>query len=226
MKAFAEIYDRAAERKGGEEALQALLPTGILDRSALTAISNDRYLSAMTEGVFKAGFVWKVVENKWPAFEAAFFNFDVSACAYMTPEEQAEIAKNAKIIRNLSKIKTVPLNAQMIISQAQQYGGSFGAFIAEWPDEDYVGLLAFLKQNGARLGGNTGPYFLRRMGKDGFILGRDGVAALIEANVIEKPPTSKGAMQKVQAAYNQWREETGHCFAELSRILALSIDAV
>lgn len=226
MKAFAEIYDRAAARKGGEEALQALLPTNILDSAALMAISNDRYLAAMTEGIFKAGFVWKVVENKWPGFEEAFFGFDVSACAYMTPEEQAEIAQNTAIIRNLSKIKTVPLNAQMIISQAQQYDGSFGAFIAQWPDEDYVGLLTFLKKHGARLGGNTGPYFLRQMGKDGFILGRDGVAALIDANVIEKPPTGKGAMQQVQAAYNQWREETGHEFATLSRILALSIDAV
>lgn len=226
MKSFAEIYARAAERKGGEDALQNLLPTGILDAEALMAISNDRYLSAMTEGIFKAGFVWKVVENKWPCFEKAFFGFDVSACAYMTPEEQAEIAQNTDIIRHLSKIKTVPVNAQMIINEAQKHDGSFGAFIAAWPDEDYIGLLTYLKKYGARLGGNTGPYFLRQMGKDGFILGRDGVAALIDANVIEKPPTSKGAMQEVQAAYNQWREETGYDFATLSRILALSIDAV
>lgn len=226
MKPFAEIYARAAERKGGEDALQALLPTGILDGDGLMTIPNDRYLSAMTEGIFKAGFVWKVVESKWPAFETAFWGFDISQCAYMTPEEQAEIASNTAIIRNLSKIKTVPLNAQMIIQEAQQNDGSFGAFIADWPAEDYIGLLAYLKKHGARLGGNTGPYFLRQMGKDGFILGRDGVAALIDANVIEKPPTSKGAMQQVQATFNQWREETDYNFAQLSRILALSIDAV
>jgi len=98
------------------------------------------------------------------------------------------------IIRNRSKIKTVPENAQMIINTAQQFDGSFGRFIAEWPDEDFIGLLDYLKKHGSRLGGNTGPYFLRQMGKDGFILGRDGVAALIDANVIEKPPTSKTAM--------------------------------
>lgn len=226
MKAFDEIYARAVARKGGEEALEALLPTNILNEDALMAIPNDRYLSAMTEGIFKAGFVWKVVENKWPAFEEAFWGFDISACAYMTPEEQANIAENTAIIRNLSKIKTVPLNAQMIISEAQKHEGSFGQFIASWPSEDYIGLLAYLKKHGARLGGNTGPYFLRQMGKDGFILGRDGVAALIDANVIDKPPTSKAAMQQVQAAFNQWREETGYQFAQLSRILALSIDAV
>lgn len=226
MKSFAEIFERAAERKGGEDALIPLLPTGILDDKALMTISNDRYLSAMTEGIFKAGFVWKVVESKWPGFEAAFWGFDISKCAYMTPEEQDEIASNTAIIRNLSKIKTVPLNAQMIIQEAQKHDGSFGAFIASWPAEDYIGLLAYLKKHGARLGGNTGPYFLRQMGKDGFILGRDGVAALIDANVIEKPPTSKSAMQKVQAAFNQWQAETDYNFAQLSRILALSIDAV
>ena len=33
---------------------------------------------------------------------------------------------------------------------------------------------------GARLGGMTAQYFLRFMGKDGFVFSRDGVAALIE----------------------------------------------
>jgi len=201
MKSFAEIYDLAVQRKGGEAKVKALLPTNILDAETLATIDNDRFLSAMTAGVFKAGFVWKVVESKWPAFEAAFWQFNISQCAYMTPEEEDEIANNAAIIRNRSKIKTVPLNAQMIIQEAQQHDGAFGAFIANWPDEDYIGLLAYLKKNGARLGGNTGPYFLRQMGKDGFILGRDGIAALVDANVIEKAPTSKGAMKQVQAAF-------------------------
>jgi len=225
MKPFDAIYERAVKRKGGEEALTALLPTGIVDASDLAKTPNDRFLSAMTEGVFKAGFSWKVVESKWSGFEAAFFGFNVNQCAYLTPEEFEVIAKNPAIIRNRSKIKSVPENAQMIIAAAQQYDGAFGRFVAEWPQDDYIGLLEYLKKQGSRLGGNTGPYFLRQMGKDGFILGRDGVAALIDANVIEKPPTSKGAMKQVQQAFNQWHEETGYNFAQLSRILALSIDA-
>ena len=54
---------------------------------------------------------------------------------------------------------------------------------------------------------------------------RDGVAALIEAGVIDKQPTGKADRRKVQEAYNSWREESGYGLAALSRILALSIDA-
>lgn len=226
MKAFETIYERAVKRKGGEEALAKLLPDNIMDKTALTETPNSRYLAAMTDAIFKAGFVWKVVENKWPAFEEAFFGFDISRCAYMTPEEQEAIANNAAIIRNRTKIKSVPENARMIIHAAQQYNGAFGAFIAHWPQDDYIGLLAYLQQHGSRLGGTSGQYFLRKMGKDGFILGRDGVAALIDAGVIDKAPTSKTAMRQVQQAYNQWHAETGFSFAKLSRVLALSIDAV
>lgn len=225
MKPFAEIYERAQERKGGEAALLALLPENIVNAQTLIKTPNDRYLSAMTDAIFKAGFVWKVVEAKWPAFEEAFFGFDISQCAYITPEEQEAIANNAAIIRNRTKIKTVPANAQMIIETAIKYDGSFGRFIAEWPVEDYVGLLAYLHKHGARLGGTSCQYFLRKMGKDGFILGRDGIAALINANVIEKAPNSKRAMLQVQQAYNEWHAETGFSYAKLSRVLALSIDA-
>lgn len=225
MKPFAEIYERAQERKGGEAALLALLPENIVNAQTLIETPNDRYLSAMTDAIFKAGFVWKVVEAKWPAFEEAFFGFDISQCAYITPEEQEAIANNVAIIRNRTKIKTVPANAQMIIETAIKYDGSFGRFIAEWPVEDYVGLLAYLHKHGARLGGTSCQYFLRKMGKDGFILGRDGIAALINANVIEKAPNSKRAMLQVQQAYNEWHAETGFSYAKLSRVLALSIDA-
>ncbi len=225
MKPFIEIYERAIKRKGGEDAIQALLPDSIIDNQALIDVPNHRYLSAMTNAIFKAGFVWKVVENKWPGFEAAFFAFDLSRCAYMTPEEQDAIASNPNIIRNRTKIKTVPLNAQMMIDVASQHEGSFGQFIANWPAEDYIGLLAYLKKQGARLGGTSCQYFLRQMGKDGFFLGRDGIAALINANVIDRAPSSKKSMQQVQKAYNQWHDETGFSYAKLSRILALSIDA-
>ncbi len=224
MRAFEAIYERAKKRKGGEKALHALLPDSIVDVQTLTVTPNDRYLSAMTEAIFKAGFVWRVVAQKWPAFETAFWHFDISRCAYMTPDEFDALAADASIIRNRTKIKTVQHNAQMVIETAHQHDGSFGAFIANWPDEDYIGLLDYLKKHGSRLGGNSGQYFLRQMGKDGFILGRDGIAALIKAGVIDKTPTSKTAMKQVQQAFNQWHEETGYHYASLSRILALSMD--
>jgi len=224
MPAFKTILNRAADRKGGLAALKSLLPNSIRTADELAVIPDDRWLAEMTKAIFKAGFVWKVIDTKWPGFEEAFWGFDVSRCAGLSPEDEERLCRDERIVRNRQKILTVPHNAVLVIETSKQYGG-FGNFVANWPEDDYIGLLDFLGRNGARLGGLTAQYFLRFMGKDGFVFSRDGVAALIEAGVIDKQPTGKGDRQKVQQAYNRWREESGYGLAEISRILALSIDA-
>ena len=100
----------------------------------------------------------------------------------------------------------------------------FAAFFADWPPADLVGLFAFLKKRGSRLGGNTGQYFLRFLGKDAFIFSRDVCAALVREGVVDKPPTSKRDMAKAQAAFTHWHEESGRPYCQISQILAFSID--
>lgn len=224
MQSFDEIYARAAERKGGESALRALLPTGIKAADELAALSADRYLAGMTRAIFKAGFVWKLIDNKWPGFEEAFWGFDVGRCSFMSPEDEEALCRDTRIVRNRQKILSVPRNAVMIIELAREHG-SFGRCIADWPSEDFAGLLDCLALKGSRLGGMTAQYFLRSIGKDSFVLSRDGVYALIEAGIIEKPTIGKTARQKIQQAYNRWQQETGFSLTEISRILGLSIDA-
>jgi|GEM_PF-1839938 len=58
---FEQLYQRAAERKGGKEALEALLVIkygDMTDASSLSQLSDDRVLSAFTRQIFKSGFVW------------------------------------------------------------------------------------------------------------------------------------------------------------------------
>ncbi len=224
MKAFAEIVERAAARKGSMENLMALLPDDIRTPAELAATPDDRWLSAMTMAIFKAGFAWKVIDRKWPGFEEAFWGFDPGRCAGLSPDEEEALCKDERIVRNRQKILTVPHNAVMVIETSQRHGG-FGRFVADWPDEDFIGLLDYLGKNGARLGGMTAQYFLRFIGRDGFVFSRDGVAALVAAGVIARQPTGKADRQKVQDACNRWREESGYGLAAISRILALSIDA-
>ena len=224
IKTFDEIYQRAAHRKGGSAELEELLPVAAKSSEELAAIGDDRYLAAMTRAIFRAGFVWRVITNKWPGFEEAFWHFNIMRCAMMSHDDIDALCCDERIVRNGQKIKTVPLNAGMIL-EIQKSHGSFGQFIADWPQEDYAGLLEFLKKNGARLGGTSTQYFLREIGRDGFILGKDGMAALVDAGVIDKPATGKAAMQKIQAAYNQWHKESGRNFSQISRILSMSIDS-
>ncbi len=224
MQSFDEIYARAVDRKGSESALQELLPTGIKSPEELAVISDDRCLSAMTKAIFKAGFVWKVIDNKWAGFEDAFWGFDIGRCSFMSPDDEDVLCRDTRIVRNRQKILTVSHNAVMITELAGEHG-SFSRFIADWPSEDFSGLLDILARQGSRLGGMTTQYLLRSMGKDSFILSHDGVYALIEAGVIVRASIGKTAMKKIQHCYNRWQQESGFNLAEISRILALSVDA-
>lgn len=220
MTKFVAIYERAAARKGGSTALDALLARPRTPRS-LKRISDDRYLSEMTACVFRSGFVWRIIESKWPAFEDVFHGFDSMACAMLGDEELEEIAQDTRIVRHAKKIHAVRNNA-LYVREVKEQHGSFANYIADWPVTDIVGLWADMKKRGDRLGGQTGRYFLRFMGKDTPVLSRDVVAALIQAGVIDKDPTSKKALGQVQAALNQWMDESGRSLTEISRVLAFS----
>lgn len=222
MQKLSDIYQRALERKGGEEQLTSLLVTGIKTTRELASIPDDRALAEMTRAVFKAGFIWKIIDHKWAGFEEAFWAFNIARCNMMSPDDLESLYQDTRIIRNAQKIDTVQRNAAMILELSEQYG-SFARFIAEWPDDDFIGLLDLLHKKGSRLGPQTCQYFLRFIGKDGFVLAGDGVAALIRAEIISRHPTSKRDLKLVQQAYNIWRDESGLGNAQISRILSLSI---
>lgn len=222
MIAFQEIRARAAARKGGDPALAALIGDAP-DVSALADVPDSRFLSEMTKGVFRAGFVWRVIENKWPGFEAAFLAFEPGPLLFQPDEFWEELARDARIVRNPQKIASVRKNARFVGDIAVEHGG-FGAFLAGWPPSDQVGLLALLSKRGSRLGGATGQYFLRFVGWDAFVLSRDVVAALRSAGLeIADTPSSKRDRTAIQAAFDTWRDETGLSNRQISRALALSV---
>ncbi|MDY6798293.1 MAG: DNA-3-methyladenine glycosylase I [Pseudomonadota bacterium] len=219
---FSRIYEQAVIQKGGEIAMRALLPR-VAEKGELEAMGDDRYLSEVTRGVFKAGFVWRVIDNKWPGFEAAFDGFVPLYWQQVSPEVLERLSGDERIVRNTRKILTVPENARMIVEASREHGG-FGKFLADWPSHDEVGLLLWLKRHGARLGGNTAQYFLRRVGWDGFILSRDVVAALQREALLDASPGSKKGLTQAQQAFNRWHDETGLPYSHLSKILSFTVD--
>lgn len=221
MRSFDEIFDIAAGRKGGAAALNAMLAAPKSDQE-LAAIPDDRWLAAMTRGVFQAGFNWKVVESMWPGFELAFDGFDVGRCAMLNDEDFGRLVSDTRIIRNGAKIRSVQENAVFVQQLAAEHG-SAGKAIASWPSTDFIGLLELFRKRGSRLGGSTGPYCLRSLGKDSFILSQSVTDRLIAEGVVDKPPTSKKALADVQSAFNVWMEQSGRSLTEISRVLAMSL---
>ena len=222
MRNFDFFYKRATKRKGGEAQLNTLLPK-VRSKRSVSSQKNDRILSMMSKCIFQAGFVWKVVEKKWPEFETVFKNFNTKVLVYLSPEDIEAIGKDVRIIRNMQKILTVPRNALWVNDIARDHG-SFAKFIANWPTDDLIGLFKLLKRQGERLGGMTGQRFLRQAGIDTFILTSDVVAGLRDADVdIKQNPTSQREMKLIQDKFNQWHQETGLPYTHLSKILAFSI---
>jgi len=231
QESFKSLFSRAAERKGGKKALELLLGKKILGKRLLddnaaeqsvALLSDDRVLAAFTKQIFKSGFVWRVVENKWPDFEEHFFNFNIEK-VLMMPEEMLERkAADPKIIRNFTKVKTIKSNAQMMFDITMDKNISFAQFINDWPSEDIIGLWAYLKKHGQRLGGNTGPYALRLLGKDTFILSSDVEAYLRAQQIIDGGLQSKKSLTAIQEYFNKLKKESGYSLTQLSRLIAFS----
>lgn len=208
MRQFKDILFQAAERKGGLAALDKILAeTPSRTPEEIAATPDHQILAEMTRRIFYAGFSWKVVDDKWPAFEQAFFGFDTNACAFLTEAQFDTLMQDRGIVRNGAKIKSVQLNAQFLLDRAAERG-SAARFFAEWPDSDYVGLLDVLKKRASHLGGDAAGRFLRAIGKPAFIATTDMVAALIREGVIEQKPSGKRDLAAVQAAFNEWSEES------------------
>ena len=223
MKAFDDIWAIAAARKGGDAALEESLAAHASKTPAeIAATPDDRILSSMARFAFQAGFSWKVIETKWPGFEAAFDGFDVNACAYPSEEKFDALLKDARIVRNARKILSVQANARFLLDLAQEHG-SAARFFADWPEADLIGLLDVLKARSSGLGGETAMRLLRTLGKPAFITTRDVTAALIRDGALEKPPSGKKDFARVQAAFNEWSKQSGRDLTAISRVLAMSV---
>jgi 3-methyladenine DNA glycosylase Tag len=222
MRDYKWLHEFCLNRFGSAKALEAMLPQPRSD-AELRALSDDRYLSLISLRIFRAGLKHSLVDAKWPAFEEVFFGFDPEKVVLMGAERLENLMQDARLIRHLGKLKSVPRNAQFILDVRREKG-SFGALIADWPVSDIVGLWKYLAKHGSQLGGLSAPRFLRMVGKDTFIPTDDMVAALKAQDIIDKAPTSLKDLAAVQAAFNQWQAESGRPLCQLSVMLAHTVN--
>jgi len=219
---FKSIQARAAKRKGGVKALAALLPK-TRDNKELAKLTDDRVLAEMARRVFCAGFVWSVIDKKWPGFEEAFLGFNPKRLLFQPAEFWEKLTQDTRIVRNPTSIKSVRDNAKFVTDIAAEHG-SFGKFLAAWPADDQIGLLDVFAKRGSRLGGFSGQYLLRFLGRDSFILTGDLMMCLRDAGVpISEKGTSKKDKKLAQAQINEWARESGLPLTHISRICSMSI---
>jgi 3-methyladenine DNA glycosylase Tag len=218
---FASIIEAARARLGAA-ALEARLPQP-RSPAELKAAADDRYLSQMSLRIFRAGLKHSVVDAKWPAFEDVFDRFEPRRVRAMPDEALEALLADSRLIRHWGKLKAVRDNAAAMITIAGEHG-SFGAWLADWPGRNIVELWETLAKRFSQMGGNSGPAFLRMVGKDTFILTPSVTAALKRWGAVDAPPKNRKDRVAVQSCFNAWVEETGRPLCQLSLILAASIE--
>ena len=220
---FDIIRKRAEDRKGGKAALEKRI-MDYLDKPD-TPPTDDRVLSAMAKYIFAAGISRKVVDAKWPDIEAAFHGFDLGFLMFQPDEYWHDLVSDKRVIRHGTKIMAIRANAGFINALANEHGNA-ARFLLDWPQTDQIGLLDLLAKRGERLGGMTGQYFLRSIGRDNFVISTAVVACLKDAGAaITGDGSTKGDRRAIQQVFNAWAEQSGLPMSHISRICALSIDS-
>ncbi|AZN35885.1 DNA-3-methyladenine glycosylase I [Iodobacter ciconiae] len=163
------------------------------------------------------------MNHKWPQFEDAFFGFDVDRLAMLSAEQWEAYCNDARVVRHWPKIKALMENVNFVRSLSHEYG-SFSRFLNTYPASRQIDLMAFLKSYGSRLGGQTGQWLLRHIGKDAFVLTPDVVLALQLAGLdIPDQPGAKRDLNKIQQLFNNWADATALPYTHLSKIAAYSV---
>jgi 3-methyladenine DNA glycosylase Tag len=222
MKSFESIYETAVNRCGGTDAVEDTLPIPRTVKQ-LKKLTDTFCLSNMSCRIFQAGLNRKIIDNKWPAFEEVFCQFDIDAVRMMSNERLEALMNEKRIVRHWGKIQSVRHNAQMIHEFNEEQGGFLNT-LAEWPSDDIVEFWHVLKKQFKQLGGASGPYFLRRVKKDSFLLTGDVTKALFRWGAIDETPKNKKQLRHVQDCMNEWHLESGRPYCQVSMILALSVD--
>ena len=97
---------------------------------------DNGYLEELTKAIFRSGFSWRVVRQKWPNFQKAFDGFDVGKVANYGSEEINRLFEDPGIVRNRRKILGTVENAGVVLELAQEQG-SFRSYLRSLDALDY-----------------------------------------------------------------------------------------
>lgn len=127
--------------------------------------TDTAYLEEMTKAVFRSGFSWQVVEDKWPNFKVAFNGFDVEQVAAYDERDVDRLLADEGIVRNGRKIEATIHNARAMEAANQEFG-SFQKYLRSMDELSYEAKAKDMKTRFSYLG-KTGTYtFLWGVGEE------------------------------------------------------------
>ena len=127
-------------------------------------MNDTAYLGLLTRKLFHSGFNKALVDQKWPAFEAAFHGFDPKAVAAFGDDDVARLRADTGIVRHRLKIRATILNARHFVAMAKSHG-SWGAWLKSLSPLPYSARQRALHDALTHCGPNTIFYFLLEAGE-------------------------------------------------------------
>ena len=114
------------------------------------------YLEELTKAIFRSGFSWRVVREKWDAFRRAFDGFNLDRVAAYGAADIARLFDDPGIVRNRRKITGTVENARRMGDLARQHG-SFHHYLRSLDSLDYQQRVRLLTNQFYGLG-RTGAF--------------------------------------------------------------------
>ena len=121
----------------------------------VTPDSDSVYLEELTKAIFRSGFSWRVVREKWDNFRDSFDGFDLGTVAAYGFEDVTRLVGDSSIVRNKRKILATIDNAQTMLSLIEEHG-SFYEYLRSLDNLDYyervkalTGQFSWLGRTGA-----------------------------------------------------------------------------
>lgn len=222
MHSFNEIYDLAVSKQGSVESIEKRLPK-VLEQQALIKKPMDEYLASMSWRIFAAGLSRQVINKKWSDILKAYQEFDIEYLSHLSDEDLEKYMQDERVIRHWGKIKAIRHNAQTLYD-FQKQGVNFGEYLVNWEQTDTIGLWQDLTKQFKQLGGNSGPYFLRIVGKDTFMFSSDVIRGLKQFANIYDDIKYKNTKLAAQEVFNEWHKESQFPLAHISMIVALAVN--
>jgi 3-methyladenine DNA glycosylase Tag len=114
-------------------------------------VDDAGYLEQMTKAIFRSGFSWQVIRDKWPHFQEAFDQFDVQRVAAYDDRDLERLLSDPGIVRNGRKIEATLYNARVIRELVAEHG-SFHHYLRSLDNLDYPAKRRALANRFSHLG--------------------------------------------------------------------------
>ena len=125
----------------------------------ITPDDDDGYFVELTKAVFRAGFSWPVIREKWSGFVQSFDQFELARVASYGPEDLERLFEDRNIVRNRRKIMATVENARTMLGLIANHG-SFHAYLRTLDHLDYYSRVKVLTRPFAGLGRTSAFVFL------------------------------------------------------------------